>query len=89
MPKEVNLIIEIKSLNRLFEANTAADSICCQGLCSICGCQVEVKITASGYGLSGGILYEKAPDFEILCVDCHKNGADRNMRPVRTGNVYG
>ena len=69
------MIVKVESLKKLFEHNDNARHIYYEGTCYNCGCDVKIEIakTTAGYGLLGGVLYEKDPSvFWVRCDSCYK-----------------
>jgi hypothetical protein len=68
-------MIEVESINEIFEQHNVSCHYQYNGICHNCRCSVEIEITktSGGYGLNGGILYESNPDkFLVQCLDCHE-----------------
>ena len=69
------MIVNIESLDKIFEHNHNARRLCYEGSCYNCGFDVKIKIdkTKAGYGFLGGVLYEPNPqEFLVCCDHCYK-----------------
>ena len=73
--RNINKIVGVDSLNRMFEQNDNPNQFSYQDRCHQCGCVVKIKITktSGGYGLQGGALCETdAQIFFVLCPNCYE-----------------
>ena len=69
-------LVNIKTLNRLFNAETDISHMNFSGKCTSCGCDVKttITITSGGYGFMGGVLYEtEEGEFILKCSACFKD----------------
>ena len=76
LPWKFSVIINIETINKMFEENNGVNHYVYQGRCHNCECDLEIKITktSGGYGLKGGVLYEPDPNSLLaLCDKCHAN----------------
>jgi hypothetical protein len=75
LPTAQPRMIEVESINTIFDQHNVTRHYHYNGICLNCHCYVEVEITktSGGYGLNGGVLYESNPDkFLVQCFNCYE-----------------
>ena len=73
------MLINLNTLNRMFEQNPSKSCISLDSCCQSCGRDVTIEIChlSSGYGLSGGAIYEAESDRLVAkCEECYKINHD-------------
>ena len=77
-------MMTVKRLHELFEENPESDALAFDGRCHDCGreTRVAVSLSAEGFVIEGGALYEPEPNaFINKCNVCHqKNPRLSNFR---------
>jgi len=69
------MIVELSTLNQMFERSPDKSHIAFTSCCQSCGRQVAIDIyhLPSGYGLSGGAIYETGHNRLVAkCEECYK-----------------
>jgi len=70
------MLIKMNTLDKLFEQSPDKAHLALSRRCQSCGRDVTIEIhhLKSGYGLSGGVIYEPEMDHLIAkCEACYKN----------------
>ena len=64
--------MEVERLHELFEIHSKENELAWKGNCLICKKETEVVVTltANGFEIKGGAVYEKDKEFIIKCEDC-------------------
>lgn len=73
------MIINLSTLNQMFEHSPDKSHIAFNSCCQSCGREVAIDIyhLSSGYGLSGGAIYETGPNRLVAkCEECYKINHD-------------
>ena len=82
----------IEMLRKTFEANPGKSTIVLNTICSDCGNDIIIHITATsgGFGLQGGALFDRPPDgFFAKCSDCYKiNPKIKNLNVPKFARAY-
>ena len=69
------MLVEFDTLSRMFEKSPHKSSLLFNSCCMSCGCQVAIEIhkLPSGFGMTGGVLFEANSDQLLAkCDACHK-----------------
>ena len=77
------MLIQINTLNQMFEHNPDKSHLSFNARCQNCGREVTIEIhhLSSGYGLSGGAIYESGFNRLVAkCEKCYHNNRDREER---------
>jgi hypothetical protein len=71
------MLINLNTLNQMFEDTADKSCLTYDGCCQSCGCNFKIEIhhhSSGGYGLLGGVLYEKEANQLIArCEACYHN----------------
>jgi hypothetical protein len=73
------MLINLSTLNQMFAQNPDKSHLLFSSRCQSCGRDVTIDIChlASGYGLSGGAIYETGPDRLVAkCKACYRINQD-------------
>jgi hypothetical protein len=82
-------MMTIRRLHELFDESPGQSKLCFAGTCHDCGkkVNVEVALTAEGFLIRGGALYEpEARKFSSKCEACFERGPE--LRNFRRCEVY-
>lgn len=67
------MLVNIKTLNKIFKDKNNGTSIVIEGKCKACGDDIQILVerTSGGFGFLGGVLYEPVSDqFSMMCENC-------------------
>ena len=74
------MLINLNTLNQMFEDTADKSCLTYDGCCQSCGCNFKIEIhhhTSGGYGLLGGVLYGKEANQLIArCEACYHNNPE-------------
>ena len=74
------MLINLNTLNQMFKDTDAKSCLTYDGCCQSCGRNFKIEIhhhASGGYGLLGGVLYEKDADQLIArCEGCYLNSGE-------------
>jgi hypothetical protein len=82
-------MMTIQRLHELFEENPGKATLCFTGACHDCGAEVNVSValSAEGFTISGGALYEPEPGrFSRKCEACYDRSPE--LKNFRRCEVY-
>jgi hypothetical protein len=79
MKKESRMLIQENTLNQMFERSPDKSRLFFNACCQNCGRDVTIEIhyLSSGYGLSGGVIYEAGSNRLVAtCEKCYQINHD-------------
>lgn len=82
-------MMKVQRLHELFDAHPEKTGLVFEGLCHDCGkaVKVGVSLTAEGFAISGGAVYEPGPErFHNKCEECFSK--DPHLSNYRRCEVY-